>query len=218
MTAITAVETQAIQKTITQAAADALQFGQPVGGGFFAGKIRKADGVHVLVSAPKDGGERLRVAWHTSDDNIVGATSFFDGRANTLAMAEAGSELAKWAIDLQLNGLDDWHVPARDEAELLHRNLKPSAGNIASFRDGENPSSVPAGYPYTEDSPTQTAAEAFQAGGPEAFEEGYYFTSTQNAEYPSYAWVQGFGSGYQYVNRKGYRFHARVVRSMLIIQ
>jgi hypothetical protein len=86
-------------------------------------------------------------------------------------MAEAGSPLAQWARGLDINGNTDWCIPARDVLELGYRHLKPTTyENSCSFRDGDNPSSIPAGYPYTEQLPAQTAAEAFREGGAEAFE------------------------------------------------
>jgi len=218
MTAITAVEMQVIHSAITQAAAAALQIGQPLGGGFYAGQVRKDDGIHVLVVAPKDGGEHEPTIWNSSMLSVDGAMSYFDGRANTKAMAGAGSDIAMWALGLQLNGFHDWYLPARDEQELVYRNLKPTEGNYASYRDGDNPSSVPVGYPYTEDFPAQTAAEIFQTGAAEAFAEGYYWTSTRHAEYSHDAWVQDFGGGDQDYYHKGLEYRARAVRSMLVIQ
>ena len=213
MNAVTAVESSAVQTTINQAAADALQPGDAIGGGFYAGKIRKANGVHIVIVSPKDGGEHDDIAWNSSRACVDGAVSYFDGRANTMAMAEAGSEIAKWALGLQINGLHDWYLPARDEKEVIYRNLKPTSESNYVYRSGDNPSSVPAGYPYTETNPTQTAAAAFQAGGMEAFDgEFYYWTSTQSESYSDGAWLQSFGSGSQSYSHESYEFRARAVR------
>ena len=95
--------------------------------------------------------------------------------------------------------------------ELGYRHLKPTTQeNYASFRDGDNPSSIPVGYPYTEASPAQTAAAAFQKGGDEAFEPEWYWSSTQYSSYG--AWTQLFGYGSQYGSDKYRKFRCRAVR------
>ncbi|QEZ48524.1 DUF1566 domain-containing protein [Cupriavidus oxalaticus] len=216
MNAVTAVEGIAVQTTISQAAAAALKAGDAVGGGFYAGQISQDDGVYVVIVAPKDGGEHEETVWHTDRKRLDDALSYYDGNANTIAMGRAGSALALWAISLRLNGFDDWYLPARDELELAYRHLKPTAGNYEGFRHGENPSSVPVGYTYTESTPAQTAAPAFQEGGTEAFEEEWYWTSTQYAGYSVYAWSQSFHDGDQTGNHKNDEFRARAVRRLKI--
>ena len=202
--------------TISQEQADALLIGAPVGGGFYAGLIRQDDGIYVLAVAPKDGGEHDDIVWNDTTAAVAGAGSCFDGRANTVAMAEAGSALAKWALGLQINGSHDWYLPARDELEVIYRNLKPTSGNLVSFRDGDNASSVPPGYPYSRDLPAQTSAEHFQEGGREAFEEAWYWASTQSASYSDYAWSQDFSGGYQDGGHKFTGLRARAVRRLKI--
>ncbi len=219
MNAVTVVEASAVRNTITQAALNAILVGDPLGGGFYAGQIRQADGIYALIVAPKDGGEHDDVVWSSDRSRVEGALSYFDGAANTAAMAEAGSDLAKWALGLQINGYHDWHLPARDEAEIIYRNLKPTDEDNYVYRSGDNPSSVPVGYPYTATSPTKTAAAAFQSGGAEALDdESYYWTSTQYAGYSDNAWIQYFDGGGQGSDLKVYEFRARAVRRLLVIQ
>ncbi len=148
--------------------------GTPYGGGFYAGRILVGDHLFALIVAPKDGGEHDDTIWNKSLKAVTGAGSYFDGLANTRAMAEAGSKLAKWALGLTLNGESDWYLPSRDELEILYRNLKPGTGENYAWRNGDNPSSVPAGYPYTSSLPAQTDVSQFRAGGAEAFEEAWY--------------------------------------------
>jgi len=194
--------------------------GTPYGGGFFYGRIIDGDHLFALIVAPKDGGEHDDTIWNKSLKAVTGASSYFDGMANTRAMAEAGSELAKWALGLQINGESDWYLPSRDELEILYRNLKPGTRENYEWRNGDNPSSVPAGYPYTAKLPGQTAAEQFRAGGAEAFEEGFeeawYWTSTQSAPHDVFAWAQYFRDGYQSTCRKNSYCRARAVRRLPI--
>lgn len=183
-------------------------------GGFYAGRVQIDGQQHALIVAPKAEGETTG-KWGEYGQDVPGARSYNDGRANTLAMAEAGSALAQWALGLNIGGYADWYIPSRDELEILYRNLKPTDDeNYCSFRDGDNASSLPAGYPYTEESPAQTAVETFQAGQAEAFEPRWHWASTQFS--PHGAWDQDFDDGNQGNDHKGGELRARAVRKILI--
>ena len=188
------------------------EFGAPFEGGFYGGKISSHGGrkIFAVVWAPKALGETKQI-WLPSYKDVPNAASCFHSMDNTVAMAEAGSPLAQWARGLNTNGYTDWCIPARDVLELAYRHLKPTEHeNSASFRDGDNPSSIPVGYPYTEQLPAQTAAEAFRAGGPEAFEPTWYWSSTQYSS--DVAWCQSFDDGYQCTDGKKFEARARAVR------
>lgn len=149
--------------------------------------------------------------------SIDGALSYFDGRANTIAMAEGGSELAKWALGLRIGGNDDWYLPSQDELEILYRNLKPTEDkNWCYARSGINLSAAIPTYPYTPDFPVKTLAEIFQQGGSEAFEQEWYWSSTQHASDPDCAWDQDFSYGDQSYGHKFYELRARAVRRLAI--
>ena len=180
-------------------------------GGYFGGTIL-AYGMRLgIIWAPKSEGETTAI-WLPGYTGVSGAASCFNSVANTLAMAEAGSPLAAWATGLQINGHNDWVIPARDVLELGYRHLKPTTTETyCSFRDGDNPSSLPVGYPYTKATPTvQTSAEAFKSGGAEAFEACAYWASTQYSD--DYAWCQYFLNGYQSNCVKSAELRARAVR------
>lgn len=185
-------------------------FGAPFESGFYGGTIRSGEKIFAVAWAPKALGETQAV-WLPSYTDVPNATSCFHSMDNTVAMAEAGSPLAKWALGLNIDGKSDWCIPARDVLELAYRHLKPgTAENVASFRDGDNPSSIPAGYPYTEQNPAQTTTEAFRKGGAEAFDQTWYWSSTQYPGY--YAWTQSFDYGRQYYDFKKAKGRARAVR------
>ncbi|HDG9118753.1 TPA: hypothetical protein PBW06_001365 [Pseudomonas aeruginosa] len=79
---------------------------------------------------------------------------------------------------------------------MIYRVCKPTTDeNWCSFRDGDNPSSLPPGYPYTAVAPGQSPIAIFQDGGEEALEARSYWTSTQYG--PDDAWIQGFDVGFQ---------------------
>ncbi|MFT4171785.1 MAG: DUF1566 domain-containing protein [Rhodocyclaceae bacterium] len=185
-------------------------------GGFYAGLIKSDDQVFAIIAAPKAQGD-IRAAWGRYGEEVTGAISYHDGMANTVAMAEAGSPIATQARAAQINGFTDWHVPSRDELETLYRAFKPTTDeNYCSFRDGDNASSVPVGYPYTAGCPAQTQAPAFQAGGDEAFEPAWYWASTQDSA--GVAWYQYFGDGYQFYGNLDYEGRVRFVRRLLVIE
>ena len=193
--------------------------GTSMGGGFYAGRIRIESQVFALIVAPRALGEVSDKKWITRDKDVPSAASYFDGLANTKAMADAGSKSAKWAQELRIGDADDWYLPAQDELEIMYRNLKPSAReNYCWARSGINLSTVEPTRPYTPAIPTQTLAEAFQTGGDEAFSEGWYWSSTQHASASGYAWYQGFDHGGQYYYGKSSELRARAVRRLAILR
>jgi len=186
-------------------------------GGFYAGQIMIAGVLHGLIVAPKDLGENQRVKWLASEDRVTGADSYFDGMANTMAMAEAGSPLATWARGLDINGHADWYVPSQDELEIVYRSFKPTDDeNYLYVRSGVNASAVPPTHAYSATEPAQTQVQAFAAGGEQAFEEEWYWTSTQHAAYDDCAWTQGFYDGLQSYDSMSAGRRARAVRRFAI--
>lgn len=179
---------------ITFETTSSLAHGAPFEGGFYGGIITIPNApLHALVWAPKAQGE-IKGIWLQSYKDVPNAASCFDSAGNTLAMAEAGSPIAKIALDAHINGYTDWCIPARDALEMGYRYLKPTnEENSCTFRDGDNPSSLPAGYPYTEASPSQTMAEVFRNDGLEAFDPVWHWSSTQYSSYD--AWSQDFDDG-----------------------
>ena len=184
--------------------------GAQLEGGFFAGLFSLRGETFALIVSPKAQGELEEAAWGKYAQDIAAARSFNDGAANTQAMADAGSDLARWMRALDINGFADWYLPSRDELEIIYRNLKPTAQTNYVYRHGDNPSSLPVGYPYTEELPAQTLIAAFQEDGTEALESEWYWSSTQYSPYG--AWGQYFDGGDQGYDHKGDELRARAVR------
>ncbi len=182
--------------------------GTPFQGGFYAGRLRINGAIHAVIVAPKADGETPQKVWGEYGTDTE-ATSFCDGRANTKAMLAAGYELALWASSLSINGFTDWHIPSRDELEVCYRNLKPSTETNTRY-SGDNPSNC--SYAYSLENPAQTSASAFQDEGPEAFEENWYWSSTQFSA--NFGWIQDFYNGCQGNNVKGEQLRARAVRTI----
>ncbi|HCF7273603.1 TPA: hypothetical protein NIJ86_004152 [Pseudomonas aeruginosa] len=98
---------------------------------------------------------------------------------------------------------------------MIYRVCKPTTDeNWCSFRDGDNPSSLPPGYPYTAVAPGQSPIAIFQDGGEEALEARSYWTSTPHG--PDGAWIQGFDDGTQYDVAKGSARPAFAVRRIKV--
>lgn len=189
------------------------EIGQPFGGGFFTGIYQQNGKRYAVITAPA--AHELEGEWGAYGEKIEGAGSLTDSRANTEAMAASGSTLAQQVLALEIDGFTDWAIPARDVQELQYRHLKPTAKqNYCWNRDGENPSSLPVGELYTEELPAQTTVDAFKAGGPEAFQPRWYWSSSQRSAYG--AFTMYFGDGGQGHSGKNVEFRVRPVRSVLI--
>jgi hypothetical protein len=179
-----------------------------------------------LIVAPKSSGENASVTFKNANtDAPVATQTLTNGPAATAAMVAADTStvypLAHWADGLSIGGFSDWYAPARDELELIWRNLKPvtdnndtsdrpksaiaytSGGNIddlSADTHGVNRHSDPAGVAYTSTVPARTSVAAFQSGGAEALEFGSvrYWSSSEYSS--SSAWVQFYltsNPGYQ---------------------
>jgi hypothetical protein len=194
--------------------------GTAMDGGFYAGRIRLDDGtVYALIVAPKAKGEKKTRQWIGGYKDVPGARSYNDGLANTNAMAEAGSKLAKWARDLLIGGHDDWYLPSQEELEIIYRNLKPTnQENYCRSRNGINLSAIEPTRPYTPTFPAQTLAEAFQEGGEQALEAHWHWTSTQYISNTEAAWCQNFNDGYQDYGYTDLQLRARAVRRIEVAQ
>lgn len=112
--------TQANQQVI--AATDLPALGQPLLGGIFAARYW-LNGQERALILPAD---EFEGAWGERGTEIPGASSYSDGYANTVAMAEAGSEIAKKALELDL------HIPSCLEGQLL---MAAKAEGLVTLRE-----------------------------------------------------------------------------------
>lgn len=108
--------------------------GAAIHGGLFHGVLLVDGQLWGEVTAPKAEGEISGLAWHPKYKDVPGAASTFDGLANTIAMAAAGSPLAKAVRELRIGGFDDWYLPARG-GQLLQWDLKPLLPEAETFED-----------------------------------------------------------------------------------
>lgn len=94
--------------------------GTAFAGGIYAGRFFVGAEAFALVVAPKAEGELERSTWSASTKKVKGALSVYDGRANTDAMAAAGSALTTWVAGLEIAGQKDWYLPSRGELLLAY--------------------------------------------------------------------------------------------------
>ncbi len=83
--------------------------GKPLHDGIFVARYFIGNEQRALILLPSE----VRGAYGEYEQDIEGATSYSDGEKNTRALAEAGSEIAKQALEL------GGHIPACLEAHLL---------------------------------------------------------------------------------------------------
>lgn len=185
--------------------------GTPMEGGYFGGIINVDGKQKGVIWAPKREGEISSILL-PSGKVIEGAGSPCDCTANTKALLDASSPAAQRIAGLEISGFKDWVIPSRDVLEIGYRHFKPTAcTNYCSWRDGENPSSVPPGWLYTESNPAMTPLEAFQEGGAEAFDEDWYFSSSVLPSGKT-AFCQYFVTGHQYGSNLSAECRVRAVR------
>lgn len=171
--------------------------GAPYKGCYYVDRIRVSGLLIALFIAPAAIGRHKPAPWHPFE-RAKGAGSFADGMGNTMALAEAGSPLAEWALSIEVEGNRDFFIPATDQLERVYRALKPTAGSNSLFmRSGINLHAEPPAHPYSAEGPQQTDVALFRKGEPEEIEARRWWTSTQNAGWDDYAWAQYFGDGCQ---------------------
>ena len=197
------------------------EIGDAFEGGFYAGLIsHTADGIatHALIVAPAATGASgtgytitTNLQWQTSG-STTGATSPFDGAANTALMTS--SPAANFCTGLSIGGYSDWYMPARFELDIAYYNLKPTtASNDTS--SGINNYSVPERtVNYTAGDPAQTSVAAFQSGGAEAFVADSHWSSTEGSS--TQAWRLLFPDAYQDLITKTFSIRVRAFRKLAL--
>ena len=152
--------------------------GEYIHGGFYFGRIKIDNEVYNLVVSPYNPGQYTGT-WSDINGTVPAPNSVNDGYKNTYHDTSVSHPSVDWVKTLTIDGYDDWYIPARDEMELLYRNLKPTTddnylGNQPQYPGegilyaGENPNSVPRGHPYTPVLPAQTTVGIFKNGAQQA--------------------------------------------------
>lgn len=96
----------------------------PENGGVFAGIMRGENGQpDYYLFVPSNIANSPKLAWGGYGDEIANANHTFDGLANTKALADGKHPAADWAASLNINGFNDYYLPARRELSLCYANV-----------------------------------------------------------------------------------------------
>ena len=209
--------------------------GAACAGGYYAGRIIDAGVTYALIVSPKASGGNggATLAWKNANTTgPTGVQTLTNGLNASTVMAAAGAGVypaAYYCRGLSINSYSDWYLPARDELEVLYRNLKP--GTTASYAytayrsaavqgitgygidggdNGYNANSSPVGAAYTSASPAQTTVAVFKAAGGEDLVANNYWSATECTA--TNAWNQNFNNGNQNINNKTNANYVRAVR------
>lgn len=79
------------------------EYGKPFEGGFYGGLININSTIYAIVWAPKSTQIKEKI-----DVEKANAFDPADSSSNTIALAAAGSPLAKAALAANINGYNDW--------------------------------------------------------------------------------------------------------------
>ena len=165
-------------------------FGAEFGGGYFSGEIVVNGERFALVVAPKAEGEKMDLEYKLKDRGTSdGSISDDDGFFNSNLINDANHPAAQFCKSLRIAGHDDWHLPSRDELMRIWMALGPNRVNTP---------------------------ELFKSGAAEAFEERWYWSSTEYARDSYYAWMVNFLNGDQDSYNKFDGCGVRAVRRLKI--
>ncbi|MDZ3990343.1 hypothetical protein [Pseudomonas sp. Teo4] len=98
--------------------------GQPLGGGFYAGRLFFDGAEHAVIDSGRE--FESQAQWQDQPGariTVRGAQSRFDGYANTLAMAEAGSAIANKVLGMTIRGQRGWYLPSIEQLQVMRANL-----------------------------------------------------------------------------------------------
>lgn len=205
--------------------------GTPFGGGYYVGRLKVGGVSYALIVSPRAQGEGGPFTVQDDGNPPWPGLSTWDGLANTNAMTTGttggGHPAANFCKNLTIGGFTDWALPAKDQLEVLYRNLKPTADynwvpgytiNSLFNNNGVNPSSDPVGVAYTDVSPARTALTAFQSTGAEGFTQQYYHSSSYGdaSNNPGVSWRQRFTDGGAFTGVLADQYWVRAVRMIRI--
>jgi hypothetical protein len=212
----------------TTATTFTIPLGTVYGGGYYGGQINVGGTIYNLVVAPKTSGTlageyntapglayktgassdtpsaTFQDLTHGAPATVAGAASvgthpMFEWCIEDLAGPNAGTYDATNAAGTGIGGYNDWYIPAKNELEILYRNLKPTSTANNTF-SGSNANAVPAATGnYSSSNPEQTSVTLFRSGGgAEAFDSTVaYWSATENSGLVTASWTQSMSNGQQ---------------------
>lgn len=162
--------------------------------GGYVGSFISATGTgtatHMLIVAPKSGGQISAGQWKTSNtaDANPPSRNEVDGSLATQQFNTATHPCFQWADGLSIGGFTDWYIPSIYEFLAIYRNLKPStaSNSTTGYTQNTNPIGITGQTAaFTASVPARTTVALFQSGGAQAFDSSFpanqYYTSLQSA-------------------------------------
>lgn len=107
----------------------------PEANGIYAGAVAYPDGRIIGLAWANDIADLPRQAWGEYGQDIEGARSRHDGRANTQAMAAAGCSIAKQVLAIDPNAWIPSQIEALQLAATLDKSNRPSGVIWTSTQD-----------------------------------------------------------------------------------
>jgi hypothetical protein len=196
------------------------EFGESFGGGYYAGLYSSTgDGVptHFLVVSPKTTGQST-LAWDPDLNTAAGSTSTSDGLTNSNSINDSSHPAAQFCRGLSIGGYTDWYLPSWYELQTVYNCLKPYEINSTTTGTngvvpGINPYAViPHPNVYNAAIPSAVQNSSFRSGGAEAFNEDFYWTSTQITS--TKARIVDFYGGRTYDDWKDSGYLVRAIRKV----
>lgn len=200
------------------------RIGQLAPGGRFVGINRIGNSCYMIIVSPKWTEEIKGFLLKTVYTHTPNTKSLCNGLANTRAMDSSEHPAARFCLDLEVNGFNDYYLPSLNELELCYRNFKPNtrrnvtqpAGSV-HFATRINNSTIPPGRAYTTVNPRQTVVTAFCEGNSEAFESVRYWSSTEHSLDTGWSFTQNFFNGFRDCSITTFSVNVRAVRRILIL-
>lgn len=162
--------------------------GAAYGSGYVGAITPWPDGMNaIVVLAPAADGDFANLKWDPKYRAAPGATSFWDGLANSISIDDDQHPAAQKARAYRGDLLDDWHLLAHSPQTAVLANCCP----------------------------LWTVLPAFMEGGPAAYKKDAYWSSTQSQFDSDCAWLQYFGRGISGYWGKNYGLRVRPARIVL---
>lgn len=112
----------------------------PEQGGTLVGIIRDGDDERAVIVCADQAGD-FAGEWGARGKEID-AKDDHDGSGNTKVMAEAGSEIAKQVLALEVGGHKDWYIPSRQELALCFMHARAMFDTSEAYWSSTQSSSV----------------------------------------------------------------------------
>lgn len=189
--------------------------GMPYAGGYYAGGNIIVDGrVYAVVVASKVLGGQTSKIWKDIYTTSEDTSSPYNGRFNQESALKdplSSHPAFEFCDNLILNGYNDWHLPSRDELEIVYFYLRPHRNNNRNDMGFRNynalPDSKERDLSHTENHPLFVGGRGYESFGV----DDVFWTGSQNFKKASVNTIN-LGRGIYYSYSPETEFEVRAVR------